>query len=203
MECAIDGFDGVGPRFFVEGEVVLLAEGEKARVNEFVVVARHARPEVVFDLVIEVTRNHIDEEGGRDVLSGGESGGDPIAFFIVLAIDGVHGVVQGKDPAKIGTADHQGPGPPEEPGGDIAHPHEPTQHGEVQGQRHRFDPIKVAHHPQDIQDTIDPQHRWGSQEGPIPRLVFGQSSHRLFVLLLIPRKQRQRSYIQIHLRMVR
>jgi len=106
VKGAVNGFDGVEEGFFVEGEVVLLAESEEARVNEFVVVAGHARPEVVFDLVVEVTRDEIHEEGRRDVLGGGEGGRDPIAIVEVLAINGEHGVIQGKDPAKVGTASH-------------------------------------------------------------------------------------------------
>jgi len=73
----------------------------------------------------------------------------------------------------------------------------------MQRQCHRLHPIKIPHHPQHIQHSIHPQHRWRPKEWPIPRLILRQSCHRLFILLLIPRKQRQRSYIQIHFRMIR
>lgn len=99
-ESAIDRTDGLEVALLVEGKIVLLAESLEARMNDLVVMTGHARPQVVLNLVVEVTSDDIDNEGRSDILSGGDGGSDPITLLL-MTIDREHGVVKRENPSEV------------------------------------------------------------------------------------------------------
>lgn len=196
VESAIDGTDGLEVAFLVEGKIVLLAEGLQAGVDDLVVVAGHAGPQMVLNLVVKMASDDVDDKGGGNILGRGKGRSEPITL-LSMTVDGEHGVVKGEDPSEVSSTDSESPEPPEAPSEVVAHEAQVAQHGEVEDQAREFKDVELTDHPQRVEEAVNVQHGGRAEERPVPDLPTNEGLVRLLKLLLIPSEERKGANIEV------